>query len=480
MSHDFRDVVELLLSLFDTQELVAFTRQYSGGQDGAFEALRGESRDRVWCEELVLHHDRRGTVDALFEALREVRPGRQDEIDRVAGKESSGELRWEWDPPERERLVHALMQQRTFESVFRRINKRLKRGQREYTWALHRGYEAWTKTRRNPASALLRRDRLVWFRVVDKNRLELLAVFELMRSEDLDVLGHLTTRIERILVARPDRLVRDAYTLAVPVRYFLPWLGGDSLVMWTIPLLPQGPREATCMSVALQLSAAVLQHQLGVPRLDRDALARIQHRTPDRPFLGLSRAQIRSVYDSIDVMPVEYLIDDSDSATPVLPSGESSASARLVRRGAFVEFLHAYVDSRLPVVLVLSRRGRVHDDRGDVVAIDETGPSYPHAVVVVGHTQYASGEQGQASEHIDSTFAKRSAWRPPRTSSTASWSTTPISARTCDFRPLVTAMHPPTESSAPSSARASRRTRSRCGSVFRRTFACRPTTSSSW
>lgn len=203
-------------------------------------------------------------------------------------------------------------------------------------------------------------------------------------------------QVERVVIGAPQELVRgNAYMMGVPLVQFVPWIRSMPWRFPTFPYRGQEPSELTCIDSCLWMSFDYLHRQIGHRQVPISALREPDSASGTHLAVGRPLDEVRQLIADAGYRPMIAWVDRRDEGDLVDELPPSQATK--LSPAAFVEVLHAYVDSQLPVILILKRKPRLNDDNGSPVAIVEDGPPSLHSLVVVGHTFYLKSKRDVSS-----------------------------------------------------------------------------------
>jgi hypothetical protein len=166
---------------------------------------------------------------------------------------------------------------------------------------------------------------------------------------------------------------------------FLPWRKPAPYSLTCLPYRAQRANMSDCMEVCLHMLVDFAHVHLDSRRLPDSFIDNLKSNSSNRPLAGLSAHQVRRVISSLGLTPVQYIASNASQGPRAGLSVESLDASREVRPEALVEMLHAYVDSQLPVILVLDRHERTKHEDGRVADVRGDGRVERHAVLAVGH-----------------------------------------------------------------------------------------------
>lgn len=413
MHQQQRALIAFALSSFN----VAEWRSYLQGVDDGAAVLNDVAPNlglRPLVEDSLAALARRGALDArFFSALKRARPKRAAEIEELAADwdiRQSAPAFARLEEHEVQAWRHRLRRSRPFKSIWARLERYRKRRGVRFIWYLQGGYVSSEPVEHGSGPRPGARHRLILF----EDRPEDLRIIVVLEVRPSHQRGRrlVPAGLDRVLVGAPEALLPpgvSAYVLGAPQTIALPWLVSRRLTLWAFPYRQQQGYETLCVHSCLWMAFEFQHAHMGHRRVGLGEIRTTRPNPTLLPPTGLDARDIQEIIRGAGFTPLEYRVDrSSEDKTDSSPGQGAGALSSLIgptrsdllsqRRAfkpvAFLEILHSYLDSQLPVVLVYERFGRVTDSTGSVIKVDKTSPTH-HAVVVVGHTAYQHQVTGQ-------------------------------------------------------------------------------------
>lgn len=333
----------------------------------------------------------------------------------------------EVSPAELEELSGSFSRSQPFTNLKIRLQDVAAGASLKLVWLLQKDYRSWdgddiVLVQGAPVlTARSRCDRL--FAGLDLGSdIRLLAAISL-HHRDHGAYGVRPVNVGRTTIIDPELFIgKSCYLLKERYDLFIPKAGVGRVPCWTFPFAQQDSDFHRCMDVAVWLALDYCSRHLGTTRLPLGVFRRPETRAIGHlaPVSGLFPEDVTAALAAAGLAPAYYVptipesgrgvggsepIDVTQGAEPpkfvAPPEVPRRLRQALVARGArrqnrffFLEALHAYLDSQIPVLLVVARFPR--DAENNVVK--SFGPPQAHALCVIGHTEYEGGSDGEPTD----------------------------------------------------------------------------------
>ena len=244
--------------------------------------------------------------------------------------------------------------------------------------------------------------------------------------------GDRPINVGRTLLFNPNLLLPEAnraHLLKTRYRSFLPYKGGGLLSCNTFPFAEQDSERHRCIDVSLWCALDYMSRYVGTPRIPIGMLRPTELREQNHlgPVPGLWPDEVVRIIAAAGLAPAYYFLEpptegaklsdnknDNAMSVPHIPTDFrlrfSNNRAQYLKFLPFLETLHSYLDSQLPVVLVLGRFQRDEQvnsktNQKQPVLISEA--LKPHSVCLIGHTSHVDGlssdkmDRNELGKYID-------------------------------------------------------------------------------
>ena len=202
----------------------------------------------------------------------------------------------------------------------------------------------------------------------------------------------------------------DAYLLSAKMRVFVPVRGIGLFAAQAFPYAQQDAEHHRCIDVSLWTGLNYMSRRLRSRRLTLGALRRVGGvRTSDNlgSAPGLFADEILQVIRSADLAAAQYVAVTPAQRRLGVPGEFVRSQAALHARSKpfllFLEAMHAYLDSQLPVFLVMARFP-FNPAKPKSGRRDRSKRPSPHSVCIMGHVAYDTGTRPNKS--VIATFEK--------------------------------------------------------------------------
>ena len=284
-------------------------------------------------------------------------------------------------------------------------------GSESLRWGVQDNYRAWSGddiVMYGGAVMVAQRTRarrlFLWRTVNSNGKEELipLATVTLHRREH-GSLGPHPHNVGRTFIFNPEEFVAapddvSVYLMGANYEVFVPALTVGRLRCRTFPFAQQDSEFHRCLDVSVWLKLDFMSRQVGSARvpigLIRTSDARSRHHTapvdgllPDDALAAVTAAGLAGLYYVRDDLPPPTEPEGIDGSPPT--QVDERCLRRLITHYArelgfpsFLDTMHIYIDSQIPVVGIIGRYGRVYDGE-KLIGFDPVGL---HSICIVGHT----------------------------------------------------------------------------------------------